>query len=310
MNTYIIFGLLGNCLSSLVSCLVIIQLCLIKYKDLSNKLLLIFMPIDLAMGIVGILMILPINIELCSATIWLLFIIRDIHRYFVLLISIVMYLNIVKSKPISKIFLIFYSIFCAILTIIKLAVFFSKAEMIIYNNLCFIYPHTNEIENWLIIIDEIAPDIIIFIIIAYLNNKIRLTLISEAINCNIISTSKRFFAKRLIGYGFVFTLFFVPLCIILIVVLMHAYTDKMLIDYMMLEFYSWYPLFNTMIYGCTKSFKRNLFNFIIPSPDFDTQEEILNLMREENFLKPRFYLDMMSISDSVNIREVNRTNSN
>ncbi|OMJ68042.1 hypothetical protein SteCoe_34632 [Stentor coeruleus] len=309
MNTFVISSLIGACSSSLASSLVIIQLCLLKYKDLSNRLLLVLMPIDLAMSIGQIFMLLPINTETCLVFMWLITIARDLHRCFVLLISIVMFLIIVKSKLISTKYLLFYWAFCISLTIIKLTILFSKAEIYIYNDLCLFDPNTSKIGVAIIYTDEIAPDIIIFLIIVYLNNKIRLKLISEAKDCNIQSANKRFFAKRLIGYGLIFSLFFVPSCIFLILYVMHVLTDRILVSNLILEIYSWYPLFNTMIYGCTKSFKKNLFNFLIPSPDFDSQEEVLNLLREENFLRPRFYLDIMGISDSVNIQEINNSYS-
>ena len=53
------------------------------------------------------------------------------------------------------------------------------------------------------------------------------------------------------------------------------------------------------MYGFTKSFTRNIFSICIKSPKFDLQEETLFLLRSEQELRPRYYLDLLGESESV-----------
>lgn len=63
---------------------------------------------------------------------------------------------------------------------------------------------------------------------------------------------------------------------------------------------SWFLLLDSIIYGLTKIFKRNLLNSKWKSPNFDTTEETLKASREEGILRPQFYLDKKGESD-INI---------
>ena len=133
--------------------------------------------------------------------------------------------------------------------------------------------------------------------IIYYYYKIRLKLKAEAGIHNLKCNRNRIFAKRLIGYCVLFTFYFVPFLIVIIErEIVHSTDDeRYFIETIALELY---PILNSLMYGLTKSSKRNLFNICIKDDNFEDQCDIINQMRQEGVLKPRFYLDLIDQSES------------
>ena len=83
--------------------------------------------------------------------------------------------------------------------------------------MCLIAPVDFEFDFIITFFFEIVISLLILIYIGILYNKVRQKLFNEALVCNLYSTKKRFYAKRLIGFGIVFSLIITPTLVILVI---------------------------------------------------------------------------------------------
>ncbi|OMJ81468.1 hypothetical protein SteCoe_18087 [Stentor coeruleus] len=296
LSVITIFILIGSCLSSLSAAIVIFQLLMIKYKDLANFMIFFLMVTDLMIGILTPPILYPISLSWCIGFISLGTSFRQWHKFLVFLIAYCMYSIIVKEKTISLKNIIIYLICTYSLSFIYgvlMAIFFTK----ILGDLCLMLTDSSEIFFYSLFVWEYLPDftILIFLFIYYW--KIKKVLVKEAEECNLKSVRKRFYMKKLFGYCFVFICYMFPFFNALIIAFSGQVKNWETYREILLIAYSWFPLLDSIAYGFTKSFKRNLINIIWKSPDFDTTEETLKILREEGLIRPRFYLDMIGESE-------------
>ena len=143
----------------------------------------------------------------------------------------------------------------------------------------------------------ILPSVLTQGFIIYYYYEIRMKLKAEAGIYNLKCTRKRIFAKRLIGYCVLFTFYFMPFLIVIAErKIQYAEDDqRYFIETISVGLY---PILNSLMYGFTKSSKRNLFSVCIKNDNFEDQQDMINEMRMEGILQPRFYLDLIDESES------------
>ncbi|OMJ67746.1 hypothetical protein SteCoe_35010 [Stentor coeruleus] len=291
-----IFIIIGSCLGFISSTLVIIELCWIKYKDLASLLIFFLMITDIVMELM-----LPFILYLessygclCSIIVGAIF--KQLHKYIIFFIAYSMYHVIVKEKNIS-----FKIIICYLIFAFTLSAFIGIVNAIILtveiNEICIMSTESNTVIYYISLIWEYFSDFVVLVSLYFFYMKIKNILKKEAENCNLKSARKRIFAKRLFGYCAIFGFYILPYLLGQILYGLGQVKNTIVFQELLWLAYSWYPLLDSMIYGFTKSFKKNIFNCIWKSPDFDTIEETLQILREENILRPRFYLDMIEESE-------------
>jgi hypothetical protein len=59
-------------------------------------------------------------------------------------------------------------------------------------------------------------------------------------------------------------------------------------------FYIFYPIFNSVLYGITKSTKKFMCAFLLRDNNYQEEEEILKILRDSNLLREQYYLDLIS----------------
>ena len=202
---------------------------------------------------------------------------------------------IVKEKDLNIVF---------VKTIIAIgnvfAVSFALASILLnstHSNLgfCVLEDSLSDEELILFAIGVIFPSSLVLIFIIYYYYNIRLKLKADAEVSNLKSARNRIFAKRLLGYCMIFIFYFIPF---LIVVeerkIQHANSNQRY--WIEMVAVGLYPILNSLMYGSTKSIRRNLFNICIKGHQFDVEQEMINEMREEGILQPRYYLDLIDES--------------
>jgi hypothetical protein len=60
----------------------------------------------------------------------------------------------------------------------------------------------------------------------------------------------------------------------------------------------YYPLFNSLLYGYTKSSKKYLWYLLLKMPDYKESQEIINDIRGVGLIQDRVFLDLADISES------------
>ena len=291
--------IIGACISLLSSTLVIFEIFSIKYKDWANLIILALATIDFLMSALAIMDFTQISNDFCLIIYSLMLFIRDLHKVIVVFMSIALYKSVVLETHFTKkLALLYFSMSIGIYLIKSiLLIFESKFSWI--ENMCLIAPVDFEFDFIITFFFEIVISLLILIYIGILYNKVRQKLFNEALVCNLYSTKKRFYAKRLIGFGIVFSLIITPTLVILVIDISTHTSDDIFLAKLGMLSYCWYPFLNSLMYGFTKSFTRNIFSICIKSPKFDLQEETLFLLRSEQELRPRYYLDLLGESESV-----------
>ncbi|OMJ67747.1 hypothetical protein SteCoe_35011 [Stentor coeruleus] len=301
MLNWMSYGIIiGSCTSSFSALLVLIELCCLKYKDLSNTMIFFLMIIDLFISFTRLAIMYPISSLwcACSQTTWVVF--RQWHKYLVFFIAYSMHCIIVKEKNISLRCLKYYLAFTLLLSLSAgiLNYMFIKVEI---ESICVLLLDVNASIYYLIFALEYTPDFFILIFLCFYYGRIKNVLKKEIMVCNLKSARKRFFAKRLFGYCFMFCLYIFPYFIIEMVNDYEHDRNAGSLEETLSMIYSWYPFMDALVYGFTKSFKKNILNLIWKSPKFDTTQETLQVLREGQILRPRYYLDLAEISEPSSI---------
>ena len=268
-----------------------------KHKDFSTYSIIILISYDILMAFIGILSTFGINSTYCSLLIFFQGYVRIFHVFLIFFIGFSLYSIIVKEKEISFKTI---KVFLAISNVLSLAISSLSIILNLSNNRFGYCVVDDTITTRMIIaygIGIVLPSALTQGYIIYYYYKIRLKLKAEAGIHNLKCNRNRIFAKRLIGYCVLFTFYSVPLLIVIIErEIVHATDDdRYFIETVALDLY---PILNSLMYGLTKSSKRNLFNICIKDDNFEDQCDIINQMRQEGVLKPRFYLDLIDQSES------------
>lgn len=296
IQTILILTILGISAGIICSTIVIINIIAIKYKDLSNKMIFWLVLNDLLMSIISIFITFGFNDLYCKFMIFFALLLRSIHKFIVFFISYALYKVVVKNELITHKFLAYYIVVSILFSVIQVTfgVIISNPHQ--YQNYCT--AGSNTLTGLIYFITtEYSVTFTILIAISIFFCKIRSSIKEEIKNSNISSVKKRFFAKRLIGFGFVFSFCVMPFVIVNGLGQFHTIDESDAPRELANLFYAWYPLLDSAVYGFTKSFKRNIFNLCWKDPEFETQEEVLYILREQNLLRPRFYLDLTGQSE-------------
>lgn len=297
MNEFIfILTLIGLSLGIFCSVIVLINTIVIKYKDMANIMIFWLVLTDLLMASISIFLFFDINKLYCSIIIFFAMLFRSLNKFISLFISYALYQAIVRNRLISYLFLKYYVLLSIIFSIAQVAFGVLMLNPYSDENYCISGESTaNELIYF--ITTEYAITFIILIVVIYLCLAIRNTIKQEVQNSNLLSSKRRFFAKRLIGYCIVFSFTFIPYVIIKGCEITDTIKNKELLRQIVNLFYAWYPFLDSAMYGLTKSFKRNIFNLCWKNTRFETEEEFLYIMRQENMLRPRFYQDLAGQSE-------------
>ncbi|OMJ81466.1 hypothetical protein SteCoe_18084 [Stentor coeruleus] len=296
--TFIIIGASASLFSSI---LVIIEICLVKYKDMANILIMALVIIDVLMSLSIYGIIEPVSVLICEISMWICYFIRDFHKIMVLFIARSLYTIIVRSKQITFTFIKLFFFIGFGIDLLKTLFFALASQVFINHGVCASKFYNSYLNIVFLFADEILPSTIILFIIAYYYYKIRISLMKEALESDIKILNKRIFAKRLIGFGIVFSILIIPVLIITLIQLfgLSLSFDRLLSISLMV--YAWYPFCNSLVYGFTKSFKKNIFSICIKTPDFENKEDYLYVLRQANIIRPRFYLDLIGESEHGDI---------
>ena len=135
------------------------------------------------------------------------------------------------------------------------------------------------------------PNILILLLVLVFYRDVRGALIIEINKCDEISKEKRTLFVRIYGYPIIF---FIPsVHSVLTAIGFLSPHFRLHLDFARLIILSYYPLLNSMFYGLTQSSRRALKYIISKDFDYDMEENILNELRNEEYILPRFYLDLI-----------------
>ena len=295
VNYFQVFYFLGLSLSFTSSTILIVLLSRINYKDHSTKLRIYLALIDIISSISLAIPFIPESnpLYICAYNSLYYFVIM-FHGFWVYFISLSLYLIIVHKQDTLKQFtsasFFVFALISSGATILPLMLPYDDQDCFVLNN-----PHSMFIY---LIITLISFEMLILIFISYFYILIRRTLKSEISKIDTKSRSNRLLCLRLLGYPilfFVFTLF----------------SELNLFQYLLsnqktsFELYEiriivivYYPLFNSLLYGYTKSSKKYLWYLLLKMPDYKESQEILNDIREVGLIQDRVFLDLADISES------------
>ena len=286
-----------NSLGFILALIALILILKTKYKDFSNYAVMMLISYDLTTAFFGILGAFGTGSIYCNIVLFFLFYARQCHAFLIFLIGYSLFSVIVKEKDLN---IVFVKIIIVIGNIFTIS--FALASILLNSNhsnlgFCVLENSLSVEEIILFLIGAIFPSALVLISIIYYYYNIRLKLKAEAEVSNLKSTRNRIFAKRLLGYCLIFIFYFIPF---LIVVeerkIQHANSRQRYLIQMVAV--GLYPILNSLMYGSTKSIRRNFFNMCIKGQQFDVEEEMINEMREEGILQPRYYLDLIDESES------------
>ena len=294
-NYFEIFYFLGLALSFVSSGITIVVLLKISYKDHSTALRVYLALIDIISSVCLGVPFIPYDnpLYICAYNSLYYFVVM-FHGFWVFFISLSLYLIIVrKSEVIKKYTTLCFGLFAVISLICTLCVL-----MLPINNLdCFILYNKDAMIKYLIV-TLLAFEVAILISISFLYFRIRQILKKEISKIDTRSKRNRIFCFRLLGYPVLFFIFTV-------------FSELNILQYMFsdtkkgFELYEvriimivYYPFFNSLLYGYTKSSKKYLWYLLLKIPDYSESQEILNDIRAVGFMQDRVYLDLADISES------------
>ena len=269
-----------------------------KHKDFYNYAILILISYDILMSSFGLIGVFGNSQLYCDITIFFVAYARYCHTLIIFLMAHSLYVMIVREKhikftytgiilAIGNILAISFSIF-----VILIGQTSSKPGFCILDSVLSLGQLIINISTFII------PSIIVLVFIIYYYYKIRIKLKQEATICKLNCIRRRIFATRLLGYCFVYALYFLPY-IVVICIKMIQYSNTDMYYIIEMNCICWYPLLNSLMYGLTKSSRKNLFRICIKNLTYDDEQELLYEMRTEGILKPRFYLDLLDEPESL-----------
>ena len=290
-----VFYFLGLSLSLTSSTILIVLLSRINYKDHSTKLRIYLALIDIISSIsLGIPFIPEFNpLYICAYNSLYYFVIM-FHGFWVFFISLSLYLIIVHKQETLKQFttasFFVFALISSLATMLPL--------MLPYNDQdCFVLNNPNSMFIYLII-TLISFEILILICITYFYIRIRKTLKSEISKIDTKSHSNRLLCLRLLGYPILFFIFTIFSELNLFQYLLKNQKQTFELYEIRIIVIVYYPLFNSLLYGYTKSSKKYLWYLLLKLPDYKESQEILNDIRGVGLIQDRVFLDLADISES------------
>lgn len=294
-NIFEVFYFLGLSLSFVSTALTIIVLIRIRYKDHSTKLRIYLGVIDILSSVILAIPFIPYfnALYICSYNALFYFAVM-FHGFWVLFISLSLYLIIVHKNDLIKrytslAFVIFglVSLVCSLLVL-----------MMPYEGMdCYVLYDRDSMFKYLIA-TLIVFDALILLIISCMYCMIRRALKREISKIDTRSKRNRIFCMRLLGYPVLFFIFagFSELNIFQYIVSNPQENFELYQIRIIMIVY--YPFFNSLLYGYTKSSKKYLWYLLLKIPDYNESQEILNDIRAVGFMQDRVYLDLADISES------------
>ena len=286
----IIISAIGLFLSFLSSAIVMISLIKLPFKDISTELRKFSTINDIAMTLTFIFRYFTTNsISMCFENFSFLFYVI-LHAFWILYMCLIMH-RLIYSRKLQKTTQVKY--YYLLLTIIagglSALIFINNKNdpcLLTYDTFAFYY----------IIFTLCLPHTIIFIIIALCYWDIRKVLITEIMKCERVFIQKREFFKRIYGYPFIFLIFGVNSFFYLIEIQYRRTSQTFQAIRMLIT--SFYPCINSIFYGLTQSSRRVLKSLLTKHSEYKTEENILNELRQEEYILPRFYLDLLDEPES------------
>ena len=276
---------IGLGLGTLSSTLVLILLISIKYKDFSTEIRLYSTIIDILSAIVYSFYPLTDTVQFCTTNYFFLFV-NFLHGVWLFYMARSMYKIICKQEEKSRKNIKFaFALLFVFSSCVAVAIFADGKQ----ENYCIL---NNEIKS--IIYASLAiifPDMAILCFIIYYYIKIFQVLKAEIMNCDLKSTRNRIYCKRLYGYPLLF--------LILIIANIFYICDKFIPAYfetfqcIRLILYAYYPFVDSLLYGFTHSTLKHFQSIFVRNSCFVEEQLLLNELREEGYLRPRFYLDFI-----------------
>ncbi|OMJ92379.1 hypothetical protein SteCoe_4936 [Stentor coeruleus] len=296
IRTTIIIGASISAFSSLV---ILIQILLIKYKDLANKLIFILILTDFFMGVITIPTLYALSDIYCRVMIFFGTFLRDLHKFVIFFIAYSLYQIIVKERILSRKiarWYFFFSVFASLARSFPSALCF---DLLIDENICIDEIELSNPGYYVLSLCELIPDVIIFAFIVYYYVNIRVSLRGVANKSGLAITRKKLFAKRLIGFCFAFSIYILPFTIISLLTAYKVIKAKIFYAESAMMIYGWYPLLDTLAYGWNRNWLRSCWAKFCFDKEIKAEEEVLYVLRESKILRPRFYFDLLNRSEST-----------
>ena len=152
------------------------------------------------------------------------------------------------------------------------------------------------LEFYYVIFASIIPNMIILVIITIFYRNIRKTLRIEIKNCNDATKDNKVFFIRMYGYPVIFFLISITSVFSIVEWIYPDTTQSLQVARLIILCY--YPILNSLFYGLTQSSKRFLKYLISRDFEYSNEEKILYELRAENYILPRFYLDLIDKSEN------------
>lgn len=281
---------------SFISCsLVLTILFRINFKDNSTKLRIYLSLIDLCSTIFLAIPYIPNGgspIYQCFYNALYYFIIM-LHGFWVLFISFFLYMLICKRNDNVTKFttpaIITFTIISLLATVVVLIIPGDGIQCVVLNkkNNMIIY----------LLITSVAFEVTIFTIITLFYIQIRKVIKKELSSEDKLSKRNRVYCLRLLSYPI---MFFVLLAFTELNVFQYVYSDSdgLLLFEIRILVVGYYPCFNSMLYGYTKSSRKFLWSLLLKVPEYSENQELINDIRTVGFIKDRIFMDLADMSES------------
>ena len=295
VNYFLVFYFLGLGLSFSSSTILIVLLSRMNYKDHSTKLRIYLALIDIISSIsLGIPFIpVPNPLYNCAYNSLYYFVIM-FHGFWVFFISLSLYLIIVhKQETLNQ----FTSASFFVFALISLGASMLPLMLPYDDEDCFVLKNPNSMLVYLSV-TLISFEILILVLISFFYFRIRKTLKNEISKIDTKSHSNHLLCLRLLGYPILFFIFTMFSELILFQYLMKSQNKVIELYEIRIIVIVYYPLFNSLLYGYTKSSKKYLWYLLLKMPDYKESQEIINDIRGVGLIQDRVFLDLADISES------------
>ena len=266
------------------SSVVMFSLIKLPFKDISTELRKYSTISDILMIAMFCFIFFSDNTQKCMEN-YLFAVSFNLHAYWVFYMSYLMHRIIYLKKSPEKAHIKYVYVFLTLLSASMSATIFINT----HQDLCDL-PHDWPAFYYLLFALCIPHLLILILIIVYYWH-IRKALIVEIDRCDDIATQKRNLFKRLFGYPVIF--FMISMTFVLVAIEFAFPQTIETLEDARLILSSYYPLINSMLYGFTQSSKRVLRYVISNDFEYNREEDILHELRKEDFILPRFYLDLI-----------------
>ena len=281
----LIICLIGLVVGLLTSLLIMISLIKLPFKDISTELRKYSTIFDISLIFILFYSFFASEATEACAVNYLYIVTYNAHAYWIFYMSYVMHKIIYLKKGYDK-----NSVFLVFAALVLLAAGISGIFFINnHHGICYFDYGTNLL--YLIGFLYLMPNMIFLAIIVIFYRNIRRTLRDEVKKCDEINKVNRNLFIRLYGYPIIF--FFSSGNFILLFlewIFYEEMPDLKIGRYIIL---CYYPLLNSLFYGLTQSSKRFLKYLISNDFEYNIEEDFLYELRIQNYLLPRFYLDLI-----------------